>query len=142
MASSLSPGPETFTLNRLHAVWREGLLASHKRSMYSDVQYDANNELKYMRKFCLNLQASVQDPLVHRERIDVAFAPFLIARFIGDVSADVVCVFLIFFSITCHSQRVYTAARVHSVPLPYIKSDILCPYMLNVLCRGGQKPPP
>lgn len=94
MASSLSPGPETFTLDRLHAVWREGQqLASWKRSKLEYVQYDANNELKYMRSFCLKLQASVQDPLLHRERIDAAFAPFLTANFGNSrsISADKVC---------------------------------------------------
>ena len=42
--------------------------------------------------FCFYLQASVHDPLRHGERIDAAFAPPLIARFGGNVSADVLCV--------------------------------------------------
>ena len=117
MACSLSPGPETFTVDQLHAVWREGQLARGKRSLVETVQYDANNDLKYMRKFCLDLQASVQDPLLHKERIDAAFAPFLVAHFPENVSADAVCVF---FGILQYHMSFPVAARVHSVPLPHI----------------------
>lgn len=106
MASSLLPGPETFTLTRLQAIWCESQqLPGNTRSKLEYVQYDANNEVKNMRGFCLNLQASVQDPLLHRERIDVAFAPFLIAHFTGNVSADEVCALLVFFSNTFYSGR-------------------------------------
>lgn len=98
MSSPLCTSPETFTVDRLRAVWREGKCAqllhkqSYQFSMSSNLEYDANHNLKHRRKFCLSLHAAVRDPVGHQERIDEAFAPFLIA-FIPDkvrVDEDVV----------------------------------------------------
>lgn len=98
MSSPLCTCPETFTLDRLRAVWREGKRAqilhkeSYQFSMSSNLEYDANHNVKYRRKFCLSLHAAVRDPVGHRERIDEAFAPFLVALIpdSGRVDEDVV----------------------------------------------------
>jgi hypothetical protein len=56
--------------------------------MSSNLDYDANHNLKHRRKFCLGLHAAVRDPVGHRERIDEAFAPFLIALIPDKVRVD------------------------------------------------------
>lgn len=54
------------------------------------MEYDSHHNLKHNRKFCLGLQASVQDPAGHFSRIDKAFAPILMGYFRGKVSEDAV----------------------------------------------------
>ena len=98
MSSSLTPGPETFTPDQLHAVWLEDQRAGYRRSLYHNAEYDANHNLKYMKRFCLNLYASARDPLNHRKSIDEAFAHFQ-APLRGHITADEVCMFTTMFCI-------------------------------------------
>lgn len=72
---SLSPGHDTFTVDRLRQVWREGGRVSGKRIGFKpDAGFDrANYKLERDRYFCLRLHASMQDPADHLSRIDKAF---------------------------------------------------------------------
>lgn len=92
---SLTPGQDTFTIDRLRQVWRQDRLVpgSYLRSRAENFQYDPNHNLKHNQNFCLRLHASVQDPTDHFARIDEAFAPVMIGRFIQNVSEDTVRVF-------------------------------------------------
>lgn len=89
---SLTPGQDTFTIDRLRQVWRQDRLVpgSYLRSRAENFQYDSNHNLKHNQSFCLRLHASVQDPKDHFARIDEAFAPVMIGRFIQNVSEDTV----------------------------------------------------
>lgn len=89
---SLSPGHDTFTVDRLRQVWREGrhVPGSYIRSRAENFEYDSNHNLKHNRKFCLSLQASVQEPAGHFSCIDKAFAPILKGDFRAKVSEDAV----------------------------------------------------
>lgn len=93
---SLSPGHDTFTVGRLQQVWREGRYVPGSRvdSRADNFEYDSNDNLKYNRKFCLDLHASVQDPAGHFARIDEAFAPVLVGKYFAKVSEDTVRTFL------------------------------------------------
>lgn len=101
MSLSLFPGPDTFTADRLHAVWREGQSVFQQRkenyrtSIYENITYDANHNFRLSRRICLRLHVAVRDPAGHRERIDQAFAPFSIAT-IANTERDLeskVCVY-------------------------------------------------
>ena len=96
MSSSLLPGPQNFTRDRLHAVLIEDQLASYRISMYGNAEYDANYNLQHMKRFCLNLYASVQDHLAHRERIDGVFARFQ-PRLRVHIPANEVCILTTIF---------------------------------------------
>ena len=76
MTSSLSPGPDTFTLERLRAVWQKGQSEEVRHRTFGLIEYDANNDLKHKRHFCLKLHASVQDPVYHVERLHAVFDTF------------------------------------------------------------------
>lgn len=88
---ALSPGPETFTIERLRNAWREGqiVLGQPRRLQYESLQFDETP--KHARYICRKLHASVQDPAGHLTRINETFAPFLEGRFRHDcISEDVV----------------------------------------------------
>ena len=86
MSCPLSPGPGTYTVERLHAVWREGRLAYDRRSAaersgYEYSQYGTyGHHSKYLERICRRMCAAVQDPVGHWERIDGVFASFLVLK--------------------------------------------------------------
>ena len=90
MTSSLSPGPDTFTLERLRAVWQKGQSEEFRPHTFANAEYDANNDLKHKRHFCLKLHASVQDPVHHVERLHAVFESFVDTRTPKGASADLV----------------------------------------------------
>ena len=94
MTSSLSPGPDTFTLERLRAVWQKGQSEKHRSHTFADAEYDANNDLKHKRHFCMKLHASVQDPAHHVERLHAVFESFVDTRTPKLASADLVRILL------------------------------------------------
>lgn len=89
---SLSPGQDTFTIDRLRQVWRQGRYVPeiYLRSLAENFQYDSNHNPKHNQSFCLRLHVSVQDPTDHFSRIDEAFAPVMIGRYSPNVSEDTV----------------------------------------------------
>lgn len=94
MSRSLTPGPETFSKDHLRAVWHEARQRPWTIGLYQSFEDD----VKHIRKtrFCLELHTCVRDPVLHRERIEERFGSFLSPRFRMPVSADVVCVGLLF----------------------------------------------
>ncbi len=75
---SLSPGPLTFSRDRLREVWREGQFVRGRFRIdgYQSFEYDSNHNLKYprsARKFCLKLYSGVQDPKNHLTELDSHF---------------------------------------------------------------------
>lgn len=92
---SLTPGQNTFTIDRLRQIWRQDrhVPGSYLRSLAETFQYDSNHNLKHNEYFCLRLHASVKDSTDHFARIDEAFAPVMIGNFMPTVSEDIVRIF-------------------------------------------------
>ena len=92
---SLTPGQDTFTIDRLRQVWRQDrqVRGSFLRSRAENFQYDSNHNLKHNQNLCLRLHASVQDSTDHFARIDEAFAPLWIGSHLPTVSEDTVSIF-------------------------------------------------
>lgn len=89
---SLTPGQDTFTIDRLRQVWRQGhrVRGSYIRSQAESFLYNSHHNPKHNQNFCLRLHASVQDPTGHFSRIDDAFAPVMVGHFNPTVSEDTV----------------------------------------------------
>lgn len=82
---SLTPGPHTFSHERLRAVWRAG---QHGGSnYYEQYRYFVHNEEHKLdqpraaRQVCLRLYESVQDPRNHLAELDARFALFYVSPF-------------------------------------------------------------
>ena len=78
---SLTPGPFTFSHDRLRKVWRGGQVVLGRPSHYHQFQHFADNENhgvnapRSARKFCLKLYSSVQNPDNHLQELDANFGP-------------------------------------------------------------------
>lgn len=97
---SLTPGPLTFSHDRLRKVWREGQ-AVRGRFHFDKYQYfkfDSNHNLQqpYLaRQFCLKLYSGVQDPKNHLTELDSHFDPIIVSPFMKvSLSESVVSSFL------------------------------------------------
>ena len=95
---ALLPSSSTFTLERLRKVWaaHQPVPGLHQRHRYEDFTHDENHKFKFPRKvkkFCLELYASVQEPENHLSELDRRFVamnttPFFRTKLSeGDVSS-------------------------------------------------------
>lgn len=83
---SLTPGPLTFSHDRLRKVWREGQAVRRRFRFdeYQSFEYDSNHNLKQphsARQFCLKLYSGVQDPKNHLTELDSHFDPINLRPF-------------------------------------------------------------
>lgn len=81
---ALAPGPWTFSVDRLHRLWREGqntgyFMPEHK-FFFRDTDHGISNP-EGARMLCLRLRSSVQDPLDHMCRLNASLGRFYICDF-------------------------------------------------------------
>ena len=83
---ALTPGPSTFSLDRLRRTWRKGQ-PSQRQFHYDEYQHFSNisnTELanpKAATRFCQALFSSVQDPSDHILQLDTSFESFFLQPF-------------------------------------------------------------
>lgn len=69
MATSLAPGPQSYTYERLQKHWR----GRHDFRPSNQQSASQLHSLQYNKDFCLRLYASVRDPANHLSRLDEEF---------------------------------------------------------------------
>lgn len=84
---ALEPGPNTFSLERLRRIWRNGQprLGQHYLDKYRHFNCDSGNRgepPKAATRFCLTLFSSVQDPSDHISQLDASFDPLFLQPFL------------------------------------------------------------
>ena len=96
---ALTPGPLTFSLDRLRSLWRD-FPPVRVRQYYQDSNALLGNvqdqqQSPATRKFCLDLYSCVQDPKVHLEELSLSFGTINLRGFMKTTFSESAVSFLL-----------------------------------------------